>query len=190
MASQYMGGTSRPSNLASYYKLASGSRRGRYAGGPASYRGAPRATTRAAARRSAGAEAGPGVDGERSPQLAQAANAAANPPKPPPDRYEGIGKIDYSSDPVLAQVRLLGQQAVPDAIAQADAARKQLLIAYGDPNLARSAVFGGKGFTCRGSRAARTSRSLTRRMWGTSRPRWRRSRTRSRRWRSSRTRTS
>lgn len=58
--------------------------------------------------------------------------------------------VDYSNDPILAQVRLLGQQTVPDALAQADAARKQLLIAYGDPSLARSAVFGGKGFSLPG----------------------------------------
>lgn len=58
--------------------------------------------------------------------------------------------VDYSNDPILAQVRLLGQQTVPDALANADAARKQLLIAYGDPTLARSTIFGGKGFSLPG----------------------------------------
>jgi hypothetical protein len=144
MASQYMGGTSPRSNLSSYYKLASGIPSGALAGGPASYRGATSAQPRAGLP----APRQPGLNptGNALTQLAQAANAAANPPKPPPDRYQGVGQIDYSSDPVLAQIRLLGQEAVPDATANADAARKQLLIAYGDPNLARSAVFGGKGF--------------------------------------------
>jgi hypothetical protein len=87
------------------------------------------------------------------PPMAQKTAAAAvaaggsNQPHAPADAYQGVS---YGDDPILAQVRTIGQAQVPDAIAQADAARKQLLIAYGDPSVANQTIFGGKGFSLPG----------------------------------------
>lgn len=67
-----------------------------------------------------------------------------------PNTVQPSTGIDFSSDPILAQIQVMGQQTVPNAIAEADAARKQLLTAFGDPSLARSTVFGGKGFSVPG----------------------------------------
>jgi hypothetical protein len=66
-------------------------------------------------------------------------NLPATPPPPadqPAAKQDPYAAVDYSADPILARIRALNAEDVAAAEAEGAAARKQLLIGFGDPTFA------------------------------------------------------